>query len=382
MPPAQQKGPLQDVYPQEVDDVLSNLPNLFLSLERLSADFPFDYDSSDIMIEYLQGYEFNSSYEDALAEENKDAWRGLMAHSFKAISRNFSHTRGDDNGRLVPQIHHFNVQNFNIVPISTLCTKEFQNSLALLKTFKLSLDSKGSGSAHNITTASIFHGLPPCLEPWFFNNLSSVEDFSFNPTDVAALGGGLEIPNSIPIPLKECMMPRLRKVTIQNVFLGKILIDFFARHSSTLDSITLGDCYGIHPDTDRDEPMFWHELFDSLADASQSMSKLTSFSLFFEEAKDSILALTKDWYVRNHPGRDRVVRAKAMAEPDVPVFPYVEIESKYGFPFCHTFQVQDGFLNGRDYCSYLELKAFLDANADTKGMARSCRIIYNEYASD
>ncbi|KAK6811772.1 hypothetical protein RU639_012328 [Aspergillus parasiticus] len=345
----QQSSPLEEVYPPEVDQVLSNL-HVFSGLDKLTIDFPFDYES-DLLFEYLQDDIFYP--ENAPSEESENTWRGLMAATFRAIVSNYSHA--SSNRRLPLNIEF---RDLNIFMVSVYATEAFQSFLSQLRSFNLSLRRWDNGVGWTMITQRIFREFTHYLGPLFFDHLATVEEFSFDPRETGTLGNGGQ-PYCEDIGLRNTTLPRLRKLTLNNVIICLELRDFLVRHKATLESITLRDCFAYDEQAwVYGERIDWRELFTTLA--QESFPRLTEFETVWSDSPLQLLDLDDKW--ADHRVVQRV-REKLDREPDAKVFAYCEVDDKYGVRYCNGIVNQAAFLNGADNSSYLDLMAIIQPNS-------------------
>ncbi|KAE8368069.1 hypothetical protein BDV27DRAFT_168643 [Aspergillus caelatus] len=345
----QQSSPLEEVYPPEVDQVLSNL-HMFSSLDKLTIEFPFDYES-DLLIDYLQSDIFQP--EDAPSEESENTWRALMAASFRAIVSNYSDP--SPNHRLPLSIEF---RDLNIFMVSVFTTEVFQSFLSQLKTFNLSLRRWDNGAGWTMITQAIFRDFSHYLGPFFFNHLAAVEEFSFDPRETGTLGNGGQAYWE-DIGLRNTTLPRLRKLTLNNIIICLELRDFLVRHKATLESITFQDCFASDEQPSvHNERIEWRELFTTLA--QESFPRLTNFQVTWADSLLKLLDLNDRWA---DPMVVQRVREKLDRDPDARVFPYCEVDQKYGVRYYHGTVNQAAFLDGADYHSYVDLMAMVQQNS-------------------
>ncbi|KAB8252508.1 hypothetical protein BDV35DRAFT_335374 [Aspergillus flavus] len=346
----QQTSPLEEVYPPEVDQVLSNL-HMFGSLDKLTIEFPFDYES-DLLFEYLQSDIFYP--ENAPLEESENTWRGFMAATFRAIVSNYSHA--SSNRRLPLNIEF---RDLNIFMVSVYATEPFQSFLSQLKSFDLSLRRWDNGVGWTMITQRIFREFTHYLGPFFFDHLATVEEFSFDPRETGTLGNGGQ-PYCEDIGLRNTTLPRLRKLTLNNIIICLELRDFLVRHKATLESITLQDCFACDEQAwVYGEQIDWRELFTTLA--QESFPRLTEFEAVWSDSTLQLLGVDDTW--ADHRVVQRV-REKLDREPDAKVFAYCEVDDKYGVRYCDGIVNQAAFLNGADNLGYLDLMAIVHRNSE------------------
>ena len=358
----QQDLPLSEVYPPEVDDVLSNMV-WFDNLQKLIVEFPFSYDFA-LFEDYFQDSEVDKSPEAAALEERENAWRGLMAASFRAIVSNYTRAR-------FPQ--SVEIHDLHITMVSAFFTNAFQHFLSQLKAFNLSLREYDNGAGWQLNTFSIFASFADCLGPLFFNHLASIEEFSFDSRKTGLLGNaGQAYCNDIS--LRACVMPKLRKLTLSNVFICLEVRDFLLRHTETLQSITFQDCFAtVKNGWILGEGIHWRDLCGALVQGA--FTQLTAFQCVQGENQRELLGLD-DKYV----DPILVEQGKAMLSktPDAKVFPYGYVDDKYGFRFIDAEANQSAFIRGEDNRSYLDLMAKVHSNSIRVGRTAENGGIENE----
>ncbi|KAE8422261.1 hypothetical protein BDV36DRAFT_245457 [Aspergillus pseudocaelatus] len=305
-------------------------------------------------MENLWCSEFNDDPQAAVVEEGKNAWRGLMAASFRAILSSYSSQRCA--GGQIPL--SLTIHALNIVPISVFSTGEFHGFLSQLTRFNMSLKQWDNGAGWMLNTHEGFFGFPDCLGPWFFNHLTSVEEFSFDPQESAPLGDAGQ-PRAYDISLWKATMPRLRGLTLGNIYLCLELKDFLLRHLSMLESISLRECYSCR-DCLGGEGMSWSELFCALA--QKSPTRLISFSLHWDYNQEDLLDLEDNMA---DPTLVTQVRKKLEIEPDARGFPfcYCYVSDKYGYASHDWDANRTAFVQGEDYRSYQNLMSIVNMNA-------------------
>ncbi|KAE8374833.1 hypothetical protein BDV26DRAFT_32064 [Aspergillus bertholletiae] len=345
--PGQLRSPLEDVYPPEVDTVLSSLA-MFTSLRTLSVDFPFDYDD---FIDYFETPGFNPDHDAAMIEEAKNTWLGLITASYRAILSSYSPDHYPA-GQIPLSL---NIRELHIVPISVFSTDEFHKFLSKLRSFNMSLTQWDNGVGWMLNTQDVFFGFSDCLGPWFFNHLTSVEEFTFDPQYSAPLGDAGQ-PYAYDISLWKASMPRLRELTLGNIYLCPELKDFLLRHLDTLESISLRECYSCN----ERGAMSWSELLSALA--QKSPTRLTSFSLDWDSTQEDLLYL-------DDRGADPVLMAQVRTiletKPNTGMIPfgYCYVSDKYGYSSHDSEANRAAMVQGDDFRSYQALMAIVNLNA-------------------
>ncbi|KAF9888040.1 hypothetical protein FE257_009304 [Aspergillus nanangensis] len=344
---------IENVYPPEVDKILSNLAQ-FRDLQSVTVQFPVNYE--DLYYDGLFQDEFDPDPANALVAEKDSASRGLMLASFRAIISNYN-----SGSQQLPR--SLTIHDLNLATVSIFSTQVFRDFLSHLQTFNLSLTAWDNGAGWNLNTQEIFYGLPDQLGPWFFNHLSSVQEFSFDARSSSRLGAGGQDSRSHDISLRNATMPHLRKVTLEHIIICKELVDFLVRNIATLESIVLKNCFAMLNDSEA-HSTGWCDFFTALA--RQNPLRLRSFQLICENDKDDMLDLD---FTYNDPQWDpnphslAQARNKLETEPQAHVFPYGYLDDKYGFGYRSHIDNQTAFVAGADERAYRELVDLMTRNA-------------------
>ncbi|KAL4866232.1 hypothetical protein BDV12DRAFT_199424 [Aspergillus spectabilis] len=346
----QQNSPLEQICPPELDTVLSNLSQ-FPHLRHISVEFPFDYDG-EWWESKSQDY-FDPSHERALAEEAENAWLGLMASSFTSLVSNSPvHIRS-------LEIHHL-----NIAEISTFTSPEFPRFLSQLQSFNLSIRPWDNGVGWHLNTQQNFDGFADRLGPWFTEHLSSVEEFTLDPSNSSVLGNALQ-PYCHDISLRNSHMPSLRKLTLRNIIICVELRDFIIRHLETIEEVSLHECYAITGwanDSDS-EALTWLDLFAALSKACSSSptAALQTLDLSYDKSQLEMLDLDDSWAEI----QDLIAQAgeKLATQPRARAFFYADVDDKYGYRFRDTETNLARYLQGDDEMGYREFLAVLTLKA-------------------
>ncbi|KAL4982008.1 hypothetical protein BDW68DRAFT_66877 [Aspergillus falconensis] len=335
----QVKPALEEVYPSAVNSVLSRLSQ-FPNLRHLTAYFPVhrhDFFWGDLFYD-----PFDPSLDQALAEEEANAWRGLMASSFAAVASN--------------ELVSFEIHHLHVAEVSTFMTPAFRSFLSKLKSFKLSLQPLDNGAGWRFNTTEIFPGFADRLGPWFTHNLLSVEEFSFDPSNSSVLGEAGQL-YSHNMSLQGATMPRLRKLTLSNIIICAELRDFVLRHLDVLEEIILQECYAYR--AKEDWCFRWCSLFTALARAKPA--RLRTFKLRYDESEtEKLKAQFEDVWA----GEDLIAQArtKLELEPHARAFFYAYVDDKYGFRFGDAAPTLEAYLQGDDERAYSELLGVIVGN--------------------
>ncbi|KAL2817354.1 hypothetical protein BJX63DRAFT_419620 [Aspergillus granulosus] len=351
----QRAAPLEEVYPPELDQVLSNLSILFPHLHHLTVEFPY-HDNERWIDDFSNCFE---GYEDlALAGEKNSTWLAFMAVSFKAII-------ATPPTETPNQIQSLEIRHLNPANTSTFYADEFHAFLSRLKSFTLSIKPLENGAGWAFNTTQIFNGFADCLGFWFLENLDNIEELTFDPSYSAPLGKGE--PSQAywhDIGLWHAEMRRLQTLTLCNIVICPELQDFLIWHLDTLRSITLQECYAIQPDRDDPGVYAWRHFFPPLAEAlvkereEDPASGPNKFEVIYNKPQIKMLDLEDP---SPYVDADLIARTKEKlaAEPDARVFLYGYVDQKYGglYPECIT--PLEEFLLGDDEREYRKFMAVL-----------------------
>ncbi|KAL4880762.1 hypothetical protein BJY04DRAFT_218919 [Aspergillus karnatakaensis] len=253
------ESPLSEVYPDELDSLLRNLPSLYPNLHHIKIEFPYN---DEILWSEDFDDPFEGTLEAALALEQRSAWYALMTTSLNAIV-----SPADSN------ILSFEINNLIPANISTFYTPSFHAFLSRLHSFTLSIRPLDNGAGWNLNTKEIFWGFSDRLGPWFMQNLTDVKTLTFDPSETMPLGDSGDGYQSHPhdIGLRGARMPNLRSLTLRNLIICPELRDFILAHLDTLCSVSLHECYADEPH-DRGSPggFVWQNLLSDLADSLEA----------------------------------------------------------------------------------------------------------------
>lgn len=354
------------MYPAEVARVLSSL-SWFPGLQSITVEFPFDYE--EIYDDLFQN-EFDADPENALVAEKEDSWRGLMVASFRDIISNYASSSADQLPRSLT------IHDLNLATVSIFTTQPFRDFLSTLKAFNLSIKAWDNGVGWNLNTQEIFYGFPEQLGPWFFNHLSSVEEFTFDARESSRLGVGYGDFRAHDISLRDARMPHLRKITLKHIIICPELQEFLLRIIATLETIVLKNCFAMISRYDSTSTS-WHTFFTALA--RKNPPCLTSFELICENTKDKMLDLDFTYNdPRFDPPPDTLARArnKRQTQPTALIFPYGYLDDKYGFGYRSHIDNQIAFVAGDDEKAYQELVGIMNRNAQDSARTALSRIQY------
>ncbi|KAL4861080.1 hypothetical protein BDV12DRAFT_204388 [Aspergillus spectabilis] len=345
--------PLEEVYPPDVDHLLSNLA-FFPKLERLHISFP--YDSHSVWDEIWEDFndDFIDDPEKAKADENEFSWRGIMAASYRAIASNYEPERCPTGTDHLPLC--FEIEELPMYMASTFASPSWTHFMSQLKSFTLSFPRMDNGAGWNLNKHQGYYGFTENLPFWFFDHLKSVEHFEFDPAASGILGEAGDA-NTYNIGVFQATMPKIRSLKFTNIAICEELRDFCVRHIGTLEKISLHQCHAAGRPW-----MLWGDFFEALVEASPP--RLREFELVHEngDSKDEILDVGGYWADK---GLVEQTKAKIQNEPEAEVFPYGYLNDKYGFRGSSENEGMTHFLEGGDDRAYKKLTKVVWKNRDS-----------------
>ncbi|KAL4948241.1 hypothetical protein BDW69DRAFT_189458 [Aspergillus filifer] len=341
--PGEEDARLEDIYPPDLDHVLSNLA-LFPRLRQLKVSFFFDELAHEIVWEYGMD-DFVDIPEEAAAEERETPWRQLMAASYRAIASNY-----DSQAINLPL--SLEIKDLPPIMVSTFAEPQFHHFLSRLTSFSLSLPYLDNGAGWMFVTQPMYLGFIECIGPWFFHHLKSVETLFFDPNKSGILGDPDRY--SFILTFFDATMPHLRNLKLANFALCEELLDFCLRHNKTVEEISLCHCHA--PSNYWTQ---WKDLFAAITESS--FPCLKRFELIHEHGEDKAKILDFEDYWADaqlvQQAKDKIEK-----EPDAQAFPYASLDDKYGFRMESSETGIRCFLDGADGEAYSRLMDMVTRN--------------------
>lgn len=349
---------IAELYPPELDNVLSNL-SCFSGLQLLSFDFPFDHCNPN----RRRRRRLHNQHEPCASttQKREDTWRGLVSASFGAIASNYT-----DNNSNTAQFASLEIHNLNPIALPVIATTPFHSLLSRLKSLKLTLAPPDYLSLHDIITVRSASIPLDNFGPWLFNHLASLEELSFNPDPSNSgphMGNAGQNPAYIQdIGPRNATMPKLKKVTLANIFVCAVLTGFLCRHLPSLEDITLHFCRAYVPYDNNDggnngNKNSWSTLFKSITSANPPALKLFTFTT----PQDELILWSPDDDWLDSDLVEAMYR-KRDAEPNTLLFPHYEIWDRECVMRDMGVNIRS-FLDGEDYGAFLGLRGVLRWNA-------------------
>lgn len=262
---------VDNVLPEETEDILSNLRVYFPNLDSLNIGFAWELYKTDKWdewpLETLSGWEDD---ERAFELEEEEAYRALIGKVWAAISLNEAGI-----------VKSLKMRHFVPKVVSTFFSPQFDLFLSGVEKFHISMwgsDNAGwvsgvlEGYRDGISRlADILKGLTSCI------------DFTFEASQYGWVG--CEGQNHVALPLLPKQMPLLKRLTLHHCFASPELIEFLKAHSDTIEEVIMQDC-GASPISLHglaDNGIAWAELFSGM----QDLKLLKTFELLPEDVSYS-----------------------------------------------------------------------------------------------
>ncbi|KAL4910839.1 hypothetical protein BDW74DRAFT_172300 [Aspergillus multicolor] len=343
--------PFEELYPPALDSVLTNLSQ-FPALEKLGMIFPQDR-RNDLIWDNLWDFANDNFVDDAAEaadEEKATPWRGTMASSYRTIASNYNSNIDAAQHRSLD----FSITNLPLVTASTFSSPQFHTFLSQLNSFTLSLPHLNNGVGWSINTQEIYPGFVDNLPFWFFDHLSSIESFTFDPRETGILGAWQDRYRT-EIGIFQANMPNLRRLELANVAVCEELSDFVIRHKGTLEVVILRDCHA----GERPGSMSWADLFTAVAGAE--LPRLREVDVQDEGVEVEIRDSWRDdaWV------KQRLIEVRS--QPGVHTFAYGSLDDKYGFLRVSLETVYRRFLEGEDGRAFAEVLRVVERNRKNIG---------------
>ena len=346
------------ILPQSVETVLSNL-HLFPSLDSLSIEFTYTLedlpDDDQISVEV-------ESEEQVEAVEKKEAWRALMAKTYQALTKNTE-----------MNIRDLTLKNLLFKRVSTFTCQSFHDLLSHVETFSLSLQG-GNDTQYEIGKSYEYESFASNLDRFFFDHLSHVTSVTIKATESGPLGTDSSIRglsfSSVPLALRKDQMPFLKHVHLEYIVVCVNMIEFLIGHNTTLEHISLRDCFictmGTDPDAEVIDDIYWEHLFNALYNAD--LEKLRRVEILPLD-----VPLTDTYEKERYERKAREIR-EILEDPgsDRRLFAYAEVHDSYGWYTPSVGMNQLSFERGRDQVSYDKLMEKVNAIAANERRAIMC----------
>lgn len=267
----------ETVFPEEVENVLKNLNDLFPRLNSLNVGFAYelnDYDKWDVWV--WESFLDEEADEQVLEEEKSQGFRALIAKVWTAISCN-------------PSIKHLKMRQFIPKWSSVYSSKSFHAFLSAVQKFDMSTwgDDNGAGWVSNFGEGYC-QGLArlDCI----FDALKSCTEFTLEASKYGLYG--LEGQNHAPHGFRLGQMPQLRRFKLRHCFISPELRMLFKEHKDTLEEVVLQDC-GASTNTYSglaENGISWQELFEAML----CMRALKKFEVLSVHGMDPLDEETKE----------------------------------------------------------------------------------------
>ena len=324
------------IFPESVGSLLSDLRR-FPSLEFLSIKFAYHvHDDVKWVNDILVGAEAQETDEQVKESEESGLWRALMNETYEALSKN-------------EETHIKALELKHIMPkrVSAFSSTAFHNFLGQLQQFSVSLYGCDNTAGWKINTSDVYIDFVSKLDTFFFDHLTSVTDLTIKAPEEGPLGLGEAFHPRLA--LKKDHMPLLKIVNLEYIFIGQELIDFVAGHTETLEVLSLHHGYSTLGKW-TPKAMTWKKFFDSLHEADARKLRCFELSPVDLPSKDidGAIGANDENAWRQSPEARQVYNT----DPTRRVFPYANLDTKYGMIFEANYEDEASFLAGQDQASF------------------------------
>ncbi|KAL9010162.1 MAG: hypothetical protein Q9173_004875 [Seirophora scorigena] len=329
-------------FPSSVTSVLSNLA-IFPNLKTLILDFDLENVQDDYVDDFLLT-EDEETEQQITEVEGKQAWRALQKQAFDAIT-----AKDSNNSREL------------VVKTCPLKATSLFGSEQMYQSFSFQVRARDEGAGWS-NTFYCFHHYVEKLDHYFFNALTNVTQLTISGHEYGAVGL-TEMYQSL-VPLKPEHVPKVRELEMRWYFIQETFVDFLKAHSTTLERLTLENCFSIAPSGlygtadywDVNKPLpegepCWHHFFHTYA--ASKPSALCHVTVVPEtvglELDDETVQLQQDW-------KEQAKERRAFA--------YAQVDHMYGHLMGNEQQNTWALRRGQDMEGWKELMAVVRANKE------------------
>ncbi|EME82279.1 uncharacterized protein MYCFIDRAFT_17505, partial [Pseudocercospora fijiensis CIRAD86] len=149
-------------------------------------------------------------------------WRSLMSDTWLALAKNDS-------------IRSLNVVDLVPRPVTAFRQPEFQAFLGKLKTVEMSVWGADKGAGWLTRTLPGYMLFTSQLREFFFCCLLAVTKLSLRASPTGLPGLQAQLHGTVGLRSRD--MPNLRRLHLQNVFIGHELVRFLSARAQTLESL-------------------------------------------------------------------------------------------------------------------------------------------------
>lgn len=333
---------VSEVFPGSAAQVLSNLQD-FPHLDELSIEFSYTYYE---MPEGLDLYGDEESDEKVLNAEESEAWRALMAKTYKALANNKE-----------KYVKRLTFRDLIFKRASTFTDRCFHDFLSHIESFGLSIRGEENG-AWNTNKAEEYTCFAAKLDTMFLDHLLHVKSLTIKAPEEGPLGEpGTEGWSLVPLALKKNQMPFLESAYFEYIIICPQLTDFLIDHRTTLKHLSLHNCFiNMLGEEEAHKGIYWEHFFDRLCDAHfEKLCHIEILPLNLSlESQDS------------QEIENEILRARDIAlNPDSGrrLFAYAQMDEKYGTIFPCEEENWVSFKKGKDQKSFDRLMEKVQINA-------------------
>jgi hypothetical protein len=212
------------------------------------------------------------AFQEYHGEEDEEPWRILLNESLRAIAESAG------------SFQRFEVKYLPPIPTgiySAMAGKQWQDLLGSLTTLVIELPTYPDQGAGRLTIAHVdFLSYFPDM---FFNHTSNLQHLRIAANDMAVMS---HYGNREPILWSRCKMPQLKRLEITYACIDNELTGFIIEHSTTLERVLLGHCFGY---SRRD----WQDMFSRLC--IKKVDQLVEFRIIALTVYDEGTGVNIEW---------------------------------------------------------------------------------------
>ncbi|RBR27000.1 uncharacterized protein FIESC28_00268 [Fusarium coffeatum] len=251
-------------------------------------------------------------WEEVISMEHEYSWRAALRDMYRDIAA-LSPTQ--------------DIKLLNFLPRKVSFWQEPEWSAFLGRLKKLALHTYGgeNDAVEEVTGLEGFEAFLNELSSVLFTHATELEYL-----EIVALGNGyLEAGSPFLDPLT---MPKLQELHLGNMAVNAILIPFL--RGRKLNKLVIDDCTAQIGDKDLNPQPTWKDLF---ARIRQSITTPAEIKIMFSRkaplTRDEAHRRDEEGYVHLETEDAHIKRLRAMAHSNVCIWPYVDLDTKYGFIF-------------------------------------------------
>lgn len=339
------------ILPETVATALSNL-RCFPCLELLSIEFSYNFDDMSEGLDLCRQEEWE---EEIRIVEEAEAWRALMAKTYKALAKNKNvYTKGLDLRDLIYKRP------------STFTGQSFHDFLSHIETFSLSIRGEDNGAGWCVNKAEEYVAFASKLDVFFYDHLSHVKSVTIKAPEEGPLGQpGDHTYSQIPLGLKKDQMPFLKHLHLEYIIICPQMTDLLIGHTATLENLSLRECFvsmmGTVEGSEADGGIYWEHFLNTLSDAN--FEKLRRVEILPLDLPLLLGVHISGYETRVEDTDDVLCKTRQLiqdSDSSRRLFAYCFMDEKYGNIYPDEDGVLNSFRRGKDQASYDRLMHKVD----------------------